>query len=204
VYDATTTAALSGATLAGVLGSDGVTLGNDTSGTFATKNVGNGIAVGTAMTIGGTDAGNYTLTQPSGLSADITPLGITVTATGVNRAYDGTVNDAATLASSGVVAGDTVTFSDTSATFADPNVNNGKTVSVSGITASGANAGDYTLLNTSATTTADITPYVLSLTGTRVYDANTDAAASLFGSSGVLTGVHGETLTLTGTGTLTS
>jgi filamentous hemagglutinin family protein len=204
VYDGTTAATLSGATLVGVLGADNVTLGNAATGTFATKNVGNGITVSTTMTIGGTAASNYTLAQPSGLAADINPLGITVTATGVNKVYDGTASDPATLASSGVVAGDGVTFADTSATFADPNVANGKTVSVSGITASGANAGDYTLLNTSATTTANITPYVLSLTGARVYDSTTGAVATLFGSSGVLTGVHGETLTLSGTGTLTS
>ena len=204
VYDGTTTASLSGAALAGVLGSDSVTLGNDSTGAFASKNVGNGISVGTAMTIAGADAGNYTLTQPAGVTANITSLGITVSATGVDRVYDGTVNDPATLASSGVVAGDHVTFSDTSATFADPNVGNGKTVSVSGIAASGADAGDYTLLNTTATTAANITPYVLNLTGTRVYDASTDAAAGLFGNSGVLTGANGETLTLSGTGTLTS
>ncbi len=204
VYNGTTTAALSGATLVGVIGSDNVTLGSDTTGTFATKNVGTNIAVSTAMTIGGTDAGNYTLAQPTGLAANITPLGITVTATGANRVYNGSINDAATLSSSGVVLGDSVTFSDTSSTFPDPNVGTGKTVTVTGISASGANAGDYTLLNTTATTTANITPFVLNLTGTRVYDANTDAAATLFGSSGVLTGTNGETLTLSGTGTLSS
>ena len=204
VYDGTTVAALSGATLAGVLGSDSVTLGNEATGTFATKNVGSDIPVSTAMTLGGADAGNYTLIQPSGLAANITPLGITVAATGVNKVYDGNANDPATLASSGVVSGDNVVFSDTSATFADPNVGDGKTVSVSGITASGTDAGDYTLLNTTATTTANITPYVLSLTGTRIYDANTDAAADLFGTEGVLSGVNGETLTLSGTGTLSS
>jgi filamentous hemagglutinin family protein len=204
VYNGTTAAALSGATLAGVLGADVVTLGNDSTGTFATKNVGTGITVSTAMTISGTDSGNYSLTQPSGLTADITARGITVAATGVSRVYDGTATDAATLASSGVVTGDRVTFSDTSSTFADPNVGSGKTVSVSGITESGANAGDYTVLNTTATTTANITPYVLSLTGTRVYDGTTAADASLFGSSGALTGVNGETLTLSGAGTLTS
>jgi filamentous hemagglutinin family protein len=204
VYDGTTTATLNGATLAGILGSDDVTLGNDATGTFATKNVGTGIAVSTALTIGGAGASNYTLTQPSGLTADITQLGITVTATGVNKVYNGSVNDAATLASSGVVAGDGVTFSDTAATFSDPNVGAGKAVSVSGITASGANAADYMVLNTTATTAADITACVLNLTGTRVYDSTTNAAATLFGTSGVLTGVNGETLTLTGAGTLAS
>src|SRR6202035_5036669 len=114
------------------------------------------------------------------------------------------VNDAATLASSGVLANDNVTFTDTAATFANKNVGNGKTVSVSGISAGGTDAGNYLLSNTTATTTANITPVVLNLTGTRVYDANTDAAAGLFGSSGVLSGVNGETLTLGGGGTLSS
>ncbi|HTV52496.1 MAG TPA: YDG domain-containing protein [Steroidobacteraceae bacterium] len=204
VYDGTTIAALSGATLQGVLGSDSVTLGNDTTGTFASKNVGTDIPVGTAMTLSGSDAGNYTLSQPSGLAANITPLGITVTATGINKVYDGTTSASVTLASAGVVAGDAVTFTDTSATYADPNVGTGKPVLVSGIGATGADAGDYTLENTTAGTTANITPYVLNLTGSRTYDANTDAAASLFGAGGVLTGVNGETLTLTGTGTLSS
>ncbi|MGB6449113.1 MAG: YDG domain-containing protein, partial [Steroidobacteraceae bacterium] len=205
VYDGTTLASLTGATLVGVLGTDSVTLNTDTTGTFATKNVGTNIPVTTAMTLGGTDAGNYTLTQPTGLAATITPLSITVTATGANKVYDGTTSDPGlTLGSSGVVSGDNVVFSDTSATFADPNVGTGKTISVSGITAGGTDAGDYTLVNSSATTTANITPFVLNLTGTRVYDANTDATASLFGSDGVLTGADGETLTLSGTGTLSS
>ena len=48
------------------------------------------------------------------------------------------------------------TDSYTSATFADKNVGTGKTVSVSGISISGTDAGNYTF-NTTATTTADIT-----------------------------------------------
>ena len=39
-YDGNTSAVISNATLNGVLGSDSVTLGNDTSGNFADKNVG--------------------------------------------------------------------------------------------------------------------------------------------------------------------
>jgi hypothetical protein len=54
------------------------------------------------------------------------------------------------------VAGDVFTTSYTSASFADKNVGTGKTVSVSGITISGADAGNYTF-NTTATATADIT-----------------------------------------------
>ena len=203
VYDATRAATLSGSTLNGVLGSDTVTLGNDTAGTFATKNVGTGIAVSTNMTISGSDAGNYIIQQPTGITANITPLAINVTATGTDRQYDGTVNDNVTLA--GTLAGDNVTLSDSSATFGDANVGNGKTVTVSGISLGGASAGNYTLNNTSTTTTANITPRVLDLSGTRVYDANTDANASLFGSSGVITtGIGTETVNLGGSGTVSN
>ena len=62
IYDGTKAAQLTGATLNGVLGSDAVSLGNDTSGTFSDKNVGTGKSVTSAMTISNTDAANYTLT----------------------------------------------------------------------------------------------------------------------------------------------
>ena len=204
VYDGTTAATITGATLSGVLGGDSVQLGSDTSGAFVDKNAGTGKSVSTAMTLGGTDAGNYILTQPAGLTASISPLAITVTATGASRSYNGSVNDAAALSSSSVIPGDSITFQDTSATFGDPNVGSGKTVSVAGISATGADAANYTLNNTTASTTADITPAVINLIGTRVYDAATDADASLFTSAGTIAGVNGETLTLSGSGTLTS
>ena len=89
VYDATAAATIAGANLSGVLLTDSVTLGNAASGTFANKNVGTSKAVTTAMTISGGDAGNYTLTQPLGLAANITARGLNVTATGVNKVYDG-------------------------------------------------------------------------------------------------------------------
>lgn len=203
LYDGNTSAGISNATLNGVLGGDIVTLANDTSGNFADKNVGTGKAITTAMTLVGQDASNYVLTQPTDATGTITAQHITVTATGTNRQYDGTVNDNVAL-TGGVISGDAITFSDTSATFSDANVGNGKAVSVVGITASGADAGNYILDNTTASTSANVTPKVLNLTGTRVYDADTDASATLFGSSGTLTGVLGQTLTLSGTGTLAS
>ncbi|HUN75287.1 MAG TPA: YDG domain-containing protein, partial [Steroidobacteraceae bacterium] len=194
-----------GLTLAssGVFSGDTVNF-SDSSAAFASKNVGTGISIAVSgITDSGASAGNYTLSNTTATtSANITPKSITVTATGTNIVYNGGVNDTVTLASSGIISGDTVSFSDSSATFANANVGNGKTVTVSGITDSGASAGNYTLGNTTATATANITPYVLSLSGTRVYDANTDAAATLFGTAGVLTGTNGETLTLSGTGTL--
>ena len=76
-YDGTTDATISGATLVGVVGEDDVEL-DDLVGTFASANAGTGIAVTAALTLTGEDAGNYTLTQPTGLTADISALAVTI------------------------------------------------------------------------------------------------------------------------------
>jgi filamentous hemagglutinin family protein len=200
VYDANTIAALHNATLDGVLGSDTVDLTNADVGTFSDKNVGTNKSVTTAMGIAGTDAGNYTLVQPANVFADITSKLIHVDANGVNKVYDGSTASGATLSSQDLLGTDQVTFSATSNLFDTRDVGTGKAVSVNGITANGVDAGNYTLANTSATTTANITPFIINLTGTRVYNGTTTASASLFGTNGVVTGVNGETLILTGAG----
>jgi filamentous hemagglutinin family protein len=203
-YDGTTAADLTGATLQGVLGSDHVSLGNASTGTFADKNVGTNKTVTTAMTVGDTDAGNYTLTQPT-LTGNITSKGITVTATGIDKSYDGTTTAGVNLSSSQLAPGDTLTFTDTSATFASKDVGTGISIDVQGIQATGTGAGNYTLGNTTASTSANINKAVINLSGTRVYDNDTDASSSLFTSSGLLTtGVGSETVSLNGTGVLSS
>ena len=75
-YDGTTTATITG-TLNGVVGSDVVNL--SLSGTFASANVGTGISVTSTSTISGASSSNYTLTQPTGLSANITKANQTIT-----------------------------------------------------------------------------------------------------------------------------
>ncbi|HUW29017.1 MAG TPA: GLUG motif-containing protein [Sulfuriferula sp.] len=70
VYDGTTSATLAGGALAGVISGDEVSLIE--AGLFATPNVGNGIAVAAVDSLGGSSAGNYAVTQPTGLTADIT------------------------------------------------------------------------------------------------------------------------------------
>ncbi|MBS1504119.1 MAG: hypothetical protein JST32_18770, partial [Bacteroidetes bacterium] len=157
VYDNTTTATVSG-TLSGVIAGDVVTLSG--SGTFSTSNVGTGIAVTSSSTLSGANAGNYTLTQPTGLTANITPATLTITGiTASNKTYDGTT--AASLsgsaALSGVFSGDVVTLGGSgSATFASKNVGTGISVTVSGYSISGADAGNYTLTQPSGLT-ANIT-----------------------------------------------
>jgi len=78
-----------------------------------------------------------------------------VSATGINKTYDGTTVATVTL-SDDRVSGDQLTVSYTTAAFADPNAGMGKAVSVSGITISGPDAGNYNLVNDTASTTADI------------------------------------------------
>lgn len=78
VFNNTNIAVITG-TLTGVNGSDIVTL--NPSGTFATVNVGTAIAVTSTSTLGGAQASYYTLTQPTGLSADITIASQSITFT---------------------------------------------------------------------------------------------------------------------------
>jgi len=68
-----------------------------------------------------------------------------VTATGIDKVYDGTTAATVNLTTD-ALGGDVVTASYTSASFADANAGTGKTVSVSGISIGGSDAGNYNLL----------------------------------------------------------
>lgn len=87
-YDGTTAATITGATLLGVISSDAVTVSG--GGTFAQSNVGTGISVTANLSLGGTDAGNYSITQPTGLSADITAVSPTISANVITINVGGT------------------------------------------------------------------------------------------------------------------
>jgi hypothetical protein len=163
VYDGTTSAILGGAAAVSALGGDSVGLAGTGSGSFANKNVGTGkVVTVTGLSLTGADASNYTLVEPTNLTANITPAALTISATAANRAYDG-LNDATATLNDNRIAGDVLTASYASATFSDQNAANGKTVTVAGITIGGTDAGNYTF-NTSATTTANITQAPLTIT----------------------------------------
>ena len=116
-YDGTTAATISSnsVVLAGVLAADAGNVSLSTNGyvaNFASANAGTGIGVTVSgLSLAGSAAGNYSLGQPSGLSANITTAGVTISSgiTANNKAYDGTT--AATISSNsvvlaGVLAGD--------------------------------------------------------------------------------------------------
>ncbi len=177
VYDGTTTATVSGtATLSGVVAGDDVVLGGAPTFTFADANVGTGISISTTgFTISGTDSGNYTLTQPS-LSADITVASLAVTGlTGDDKAFDGTTAATAsgTATLSGVIGADDVILGGTPVfTFASPNVGVGITINTTGFTISGADSGNYSLIQ--PVLSANITGDALSIDDISTTDASCD------------------------------
>jgi len=201
IYDGTVTATLAGGSLSGAIGSDAATLSLTQAGTFASRNAGTGIAVTANDVLGGAGAGNYTLTQPVGLAANITPASLTVTGeSAANKVYDGTVTATLTGASlSGVIAGDAATLSLTQAgTFASKNV--GTAVAVTAADSlSGAGAGNYVLTQPSGIV-ADITPATLTYLAAPAKLVMGDMPSGL---SGTVSGfVQGDTQANTTTGTL--
>jgi filamentous hemagglutinin family protein len=133
----------------GTVGLSGVVAGDDVNGsatfTFSDKNAGTSKTVTVSgATLSGTDAGNYTVTLPATVLGDILQKAITGTATVDTRTYDGGIDASGTIGVSGVVAGDTVGAGGTFE-FADKNAGSGKVVAVSGVTLSGADAGNYTI-----------------------------------------------------------
>ncbi len=77
------------------------------TGIFASVNVAPGIAVTSTSTLGGASASNYTLTQPAGLSANITPKPLGITADGKVKAKD-TGDPPLTYMASGLIGGDSI------------------------------------------------------------------------------------------------
>ncbi|NVO06066.1 MAG: hypothetical protein HXX19_09135, partial [Rhodoferax sp.] len=109
-YDATTAAGLGGTAAINALPGDTVILGGTASGTFANKNVGTAKAVTvTGNTIRGADAGNYTLVQQSGLTADIDKANATVTGNSDSVTYNGQNHSVSGFTVSGLVNGELTT-----------------------------------------------------------------------------------------------
>jgi hypothetical protein len=152
VYDGNTGAVTHGV-LSGVLGGDQVSL--STNGTFVDKNAANGKTVNVDGSISGGDAGNYVLSFNPTTVASITKRPVVVDAQGTDKFFDGNTADRATLSSSGILPGDVIAFGAASALFGNSSIGLGKAVSVSGIYATGPDAGNYAF-NTSADTTASI------------------------------------------------
>jgi trimeric autotransporter adhesin len=187
--DANATVNFDDAVLNGVESDDDVSLDTSSySASFEDPNVGTDKSVAvTGVALAGDDAANYTVSQPSGLTADITPLEITGSFTVANKIYDGDTDATITGRSlSGVLDDDDVELTGGTASFSDKNAGDAKTVTGTGLNLSGDDAGNYTLESTTLTTTASISPLEVTVSITadnKVYDGNTSANASLDGVS---------------------
>lgn len=163
-YDGTAAASITGRSVSGVIGSDDVTL---TGGTafFANRTTGTDKDVTvTALVLTGADASNYTVDASVTCHASIIPASLTATVMIGDKTYDGTTSATITGQSlNGVVRSDDVVLMGGDASFIDKNVGVDKAVTTTNLILVGADAGNYTV-NSATTTTADITPALLTVT----------------------------------------
>jgi hypothetical protein len=190
VYNGNTSFSITDLITTGYNQNDDVILNNGTL-SFADKNVGNSKPLtASGFSLSGVDAGNYTLTQPTNLTADITPASLTPALTASSKVYNGTTDaEVSATISGGLINNDIVVINATNGRFDRKQVGNAKTVTAD-ITVNGADAGNYTIVAT-ATTTANITPATLTpalTTINKVYDGNTDAVVSATIAGGLVNG----------------
>jgi uncharacterized repeat protein (TIGR02543 family) len=219
-YDGNTTATISGtAAYSGLVNGESFSVSGTPSATFSDKNVGNGKSV---LVSGYTAPSvNYSITQPTGLTANITAKELTVTSAAVTtKTYDGTTSATITGTLVGVIFGDIVSLVGTG-TFASANVGTGINVT-STSTLTGADAGNYSLTQPTGLTgeitkanqtitfgalanktTADV-PFNLTATAssglTVSYTSSNTAVATIVGNTVTIVGVGTTNITATQSG----
>ena len=221
VYDGTTSAVVGGSAALAVseafgtgTTSDGKPYTGDTVsitgtpvGTYNFKDVATATNVAfSGLTLGGAQAGNYTLTLQTPALATITKKALTMSGlSAATKVYDGStsavVSGTPTLAASEAAGsgttsdgkpytGDTVNISGTPAgTYNSKDVLTAATVTFSGLTLGGTHANNYTLTIQSPVA-GTITPKALTVTGlsspaSKMYDGTINAVVS--GSAALLT-----------------
>ena len=215
-YDGNTNATVSGtAVYSELANSETFAVVGSATATFASANVGNGIAV--TVTGFSAPSTNYTLTQPS-FTANITAVNLTISGIAIsNKVYNGTTaaTITGTAAYQGLVNGQTFSITGTpSAVFTSATVGTSIAVTVSGYTAPSANytltqptglTADITQANQSITfnalankTTADV-PFALTATASSglsiSYTSSNTAVATISGSTVTIVGVGSTTIT---------
>ncbi len=128
---------------------------------FDNKNVGDNKQVRASAVLAFNEFGNYQLASDTVFSnANITPKALSLTGfEAANKVYDGTIVASLNIEQvgfSGMIEGDELLVLTATGAFADKNAGDNKTVSISGITLGGADAGNYTLTTNADSTTANI------------------------------------------------
>jgi hypothetical protein len=198
-YDGTAIAAAGILSITDVVAGDTVNLASGTA-TLTSRNAGpEAITSAGTLALGGTDAGNYTLSGFSG-SVTVNKATLTIAAVSDSRVYNGTTSSAGAPNVTGLQTGDGV--SGTAQAFSSKDVQgpNGSTLSVTAYTVNDGNSGGNYSVSTQ-TAIGTITPLAVTLTGSRQYDGTTGASSGILSIGNNLDGVN---LALTGTGTLAS
>jgi hypothetical protein len=140
------------------------------------------------VTITGTGSGNYTATQQTGLTANITARPITVKAANNSKTYDGTTSAAAipTITVGTLATGDTANFIEA---YSSKNVGTGLTLTPSGSVSDGNSGNNYSV-TFSTVSTGVITVRSLTVTAsaqTKVFGQTVTfgSGSTLFTSSGL-------------------
>ncbi|MCF8052482.1 MAG: hypothetical protein K9L59_14665 [Desulfobacterales bacterium] len=202
---ATTAGDLNAITLSGPLaGTDTVSAATIT---YTDKNAGTNnktVNLNAATIDDGNSGANYTVTLAGNTTSTITALGITGSITAADKVYDG--NNLATITGrslTGALGTDDVTYTGGTATFSDKNAAVDKTVTGTGLSLTGADAGNYTV-NGTALTTADITPAPLGIAAnsiSKTYGSTVSFTGSEFSSTGLKNGETVGSVNLASAGT---
>ena len=94
------------------------------TGVFANANVGTGKTVTITSSYSGADVSNYSVTDQSSTTADISTKALTATASASNKTYNASNSASVTLTLSGLVGSETLGSTNTS-TFNNKNVGSG-------------------------------------------------------------------------------
>ncbi|WP_293890837.1 YDG domain-containing protein, partial [Flavobacterium sp.] len=220
-YDTTTTATVSGtATLNGIVGTDDVTVNSSTvTYNFATATTGtNKPITALGFSLNGTAAGNYTVAQPTGITANITKAASSISVTGSSSfIYNGTAQGPNTSSVTGSTGAISYSYNGVSPTVYGPSTTrptNAGSYKVNATVVSDANyasasSADFnftigkaeqtiTGLATTDSKTTGIAPYNLTATapgGTIVYTSSNTAVATISGSTVTIVGVGQTTIT---------
>jgi len=175
IYNGNAVAAIATGTINGIINNDNVTVSG--GGTFASKNVGTAINVTASLILGGTKAANYTLTQPTGLAADIAIKNLTIlNALVANKVFDGNTDAVFSGTLQGVIGSEDVTLN-TIVSFDSPYAGTAVPVNFSA-SIIGDDIANYNLVQPS-NISADITPKPLTVNNAvalnKIYDGNTSA-----------------------------
>jgi hypothetical protein len=165
----------------GVIGSEVITL--SATGRFDDVNAAENVGVSiSGVTLGGADKDNYSVHSFTvSTTAEIRPIALTWSLDASNKTYDGSRDAGVVVAdiTDDRLAGDTFTMTFSSDLFDTADIGTNKTVTVSGLSISGGDSGNYTY-SPSVTDQADITARTIAVTGTfsaasKVYDGGTAA-----------------------------